>query len=190
MNWQEILFSFFGGLGIFLFSIKFMGDALQKAAGDKLRDILDRFTTNPFMGAVVGIVVTILIQSRSGTTVIVVGLVSACLMTLRQGIAVIMGANIGTLVTAFIIGLDVGAYALPIMAIGAFLIFFFKKNKVQNIGQVIFGFGGLFFGMETMSGAMKPLRELPAFIDMTVNLSEMPILGVAVGTIFTFIVQS
>lgn len=101
-----------------------------------------------------------------------------------------MGANIGTTVTAFIIGLDVGAYSLPIMAVGAFLIFFFKKNQVQNIGQVIFGFGGLFFGMETMSGAMKPLRELPAFIDMTVNLSEFPILGVAAGTIFTFIVQS
>ncbi|ANU19290.1 sodium-dependent phosphate transporter [Planococcus plakortidis] len=190
MNWQEVLFTFIGGLGIFLFSIKYMGDALQKAAGDKLRDILDRFTTNPFMGVLVGIIVTILIQSSSGTTVIVVGLVSAGFMTLRQAIGVIMGANIGTTVTAFIIGLDVGAYSLPIMAVGAFLIFFFKKNQIQNIGQVIFGFGGLFFGMETMSGAMKPLRELPAFIDMTVNLSEFPILGVAAGTIFTFIVQS
>lgn len=190
MNWQEILFTFIGGLGIFLFSIKYMGDALQKAAGDKLREILDRFTTNPFMGVLVGIIVTILIQSSSGTTVIVVGLVSAGFMTLRQAIGVIMGANIGTTVTAFIIGLDVGAYSLPIMAAGAFLIFFFKKNQIQNIGQVIFGFGGLFFGMDTMSGAMKPLRELPAFIDMTINLSEFPILGVAVGTLVTFIVQS
>ncbi|MFD1864068.1 Na/Pi cotransporter family protein [Planococcus chinensis] len=189
-NWQEILFSFLGGLGIFLFSIKYMGDALQKAAGDKLRSILDRFTTNPFMGVLVGILVTILIQSSSGTTVIVVGLVSAGFMTLRQAIGVIMGANIGTTVTAFIIGLDVGAYALPIMAVGAFLIFFFRKNQIQNIGQVIFGFGGLFFGMETMSGAMKPLRELPAFIDMTISLSEQPILGVLAGTVFTFIVQS
>ncbi|MBT2571601.1 Na/Pi cotransporter family protein [Planococcus sp. ISL-110] len=190
MNWQEILFSFFGGLGIFLFSIKFMGDALQKAAGDKLRDILDRFTTNPFMGVLVGIIVTILIQSSSGTTVIVVGLVSAGFMTLRQAIGVIMGANIGTTVTAFIIGLDVGAYALPIMAVGAAMIFFVKKNQIQNIGQVIFGFGGLFYGMELMSGGMKPLRELPAFIDMTINLSEFPVLGVAVGTVFTLIVQS
>ncbi|MGB6408784.1 MAG: Na/Pi cotransporter family protein [Planococcus donghaensis] len=190
MNWQEIFFSFFGGLGIFLFSIKFMGDALQKAAGDKLRDILDRFTTNPFMGVLVGIIVTILIQSSSGTTVIVVGLVSAGFMTLRQAIGVIMGANIGTTVTAFIIGLDVGEYALPIMAVGAAMIFFIKKNKIQNIGQVIFGFGGLFYGMELMSGGMKPLRELPAFIDMTVNLSEFPILGVFVGTVFTLIVQS
>lgn len=190
MNWQEVLFSFFGGLGIFLFSIKFMGDALQKAAGDKLRDILDRFTTNPFMGVLVGIIVTILIQSSSGTTVIVVGLVSAGFMTLRQAIGVIMGANIGTTVTAFIIGLDVGAYALPIMAVGAAMIFFIKKNQIQNIGQVIFGFGGLFYGMELMSGGMKPLRELPAFIDLTISLSEFPILGVVVGTVFTLIVQS
>ncbi len=190
MNWTEMLFIFFGGLGIFLFSIKYMGDALQKAAGDKLRNILDRFTTNPFMGVLSGILVTILIQSSSGTTVIVVGLVSAGFMTLRQAIGVIMGANIGTTVTAFIIGLDVGAYALPIIAIGAFMIFFFKKNKIQNLGQVVFGFGGLFYGLELMSEGMKPLRESQAFIDMTINLSEMPILGVAVGTIFTLIVQS
>src|SRR5690606_15268745 len=167
-----------------------MGDALQKAAGDKLRDILDRFTTNPFMGVLVGIIVTILIQSSSGTTVIVVGLVSAGFMTLRQAIGVIMGANIGTTVTAFIIGLDVGAYALPIMAVGAALIFFFKKNQIQNFGQVVFGFGGLFFGLELMSDGMKPLRESAAFIDLTISLSDLPILGVVVGTVFTLIVQS
>lgn len=189
-NWQEMLFTFFGGLGIFLFAIKYMGDALQKAAGDKLRGILDRFTTNPFMGVLVGIVVTVLIQSSSGTTVIVVGLVSAGFMTLRQAIGVIMGANIGTTITAFIIGLDVGAYALPIMALGAFLIFFFKKNQIQNMGQVIFGFGGLFFGLELMSDGMKPLRESAAFIDLTISLSDLPILGVVVGTVFTLIVQS
>ncbi|TWT26160.1 Na/Pi cotransporter family protein [Planomicrobium sp. CPCC 101110] len=189
-NWQEILFTFFGGLGIFLFSIKYMGDGLQKAAGDRLRSILDRFTTNPFMGVLVGIIVTVLIQSSSGTTVIVVGLVSAGFMTLRQAIGVIMGANIGTTVTAFIVGLDVGEYALPILAVGAALIFFFRKNSIQNIGQVIFGFGGLFLGLELMSEGMKPLRELPAFIDMTVNLSELPVLGVVAGTVFTLIVQS
>lgn len=189
-NWQEMLFTFFGGLGIFLFSIKYMGDALQKAAGDRLRGILDRFTTNPFMGVLVGIIVTVLIQSSSGTTVIVVGLVSAGFMTLRQAIGVIMGANIGTTVTAFIIGLDVGAYALPIMAVGAALIFFFKKNQIQNFGQVVFGFGGLFFGLELMSDGMKPLRESAAFIDLTISLSDLPILGVVVGTVFTLIVQS
>ena len=172
VNWQEMVFQFLGGLGIFLFAIKYMGDGLQKAAGDRLRSILDRFTTNPFMGVLVGIIVTVLIQSSSGTTVITVGLVSAGFMTLRQAIGVIMGANIGTTVTAFIIGLDVGAYALPIMAVGAFLIFFIKKSQVRNLGEVIFGFGGLFLGLELMSGGMKPLRSLEAFSDFTLAMSQ------------------
>ena len=190
LNWQEMIFQFLGGLGLFLFAIKYMGDGLQKAAGDRLRDILDRFTTNPFMGVLVGIFVTVLIQSSSGTTVITVGLVSAGFMTLRQAIGVIMGANIGTTVTAFIIGINVGEYAYPIMALGAVMLFFFKKSKIQNIGQVLFGFAGLFIGLELMSGGMKPLREWQPFIDMTLNMSDSPILGVLVGTIFTLIVQS
>ena len=190
VNWQEVLFQFLGGLGIFLFSIKYMGDGLQKAAGDRLRSILDRFTTNPFMGVLVGIIVTVLIQSSSGTTVITVGLVSAGFMTLRQAIGVIMGANIGTTITAFIIGLDVGEYALPIMAFGAILIFFFNKNTVKNMGEVIFGFGGLFLGLELMSAGMKPLRSLTAFSDLTVAMADHPILGAVAGTVFTLIVQS
>lgn len=190
LNWQEMIFQFLGGLGLFLFAIKYMGDGLQKAAGDRLRDILDRFTTNPFMGVLVGIFVTVLIQSSSGTTVITVGLVSAGFMTLRQAIGVIMGANIGTTITAFIIGIDVGEYAYPIMALGAVLLFFFKKSKIQNIGQVLFGFSGLFIGLELMSSGMKPLREWQPFIDLTLNMSDSPILGVLVGTIFTLIVQS
>ncbi|HWL26569.1 MAG TPA: Na/Pi symporter, partial [Ureibacillus sp.] len=109
---QKMIFEFIGGLGIFLFGIKFMGDGLQKSAGDKLRDLLDKFTTNPLMGVLTGMLVTILIQSSSGTTALTIGLVSAGFMTLRQAIGVIMGANIGTTVTAFIIGFDVGEYAL------------------------------------------------------------------------------
>ncbi len=190
LNWQEMIFQFVGGLGLFLFAIKYMGDGLQKAAGDRLRDILDRFTTNPIMGVLVGIFVTVLIQSSSGTTVITVGLVSAGFMTLRQAIGVIMGANIGTTVTAFIIGIDVGEYAYPILFAGAVMLFFFKKNRIQNIGQILFGFGGLFIGLEMMSSGMKPLREFPAFIDMTLSMSDSPVLGVLVGTIFTLIVQS
>ncbi|WP_368655223.1 Na/Pi cotransporter family protein [Ornithinibacillus sp. 4-3] len=185
-----MIFQFLGGLGLFLFAIKYMGDGLQKAAGDRLRDTLDRFTTNPLMGVLVGIIVTCLIQSSSGTTVITVGLVSAGLMTLRQAIGVIMGANIGTTITAFIIGIDVGAYAYPILALGAICLFFFKKNKVQNVGQILFGFGGLFIGLELMSGGMKPLRDWQPFIDLTVQMSDLPILGVIVGTVFTLIVQS
>ncbi|MCP1143517.1 Na/Pi cotransporter family protein [Lysinibacillus endophyticus] len=190
MDWQSMLFEFLGGLGLFLFAIKYMGDGLQKAAGDRLRELIDRFTTNPLMGVLVGIVVTVLIQSSSGTTVIVVGLVSAGFMTLRQAIGVIMGANIGTTVTAFIIGLDVGAYSYPIMMLGAILLFFFKKSSIQNIGQIVFGFAGLFIGLEMMGDGMKPLREWDAFIDLTVSFSDHPILGVVAGTIFTVIVQS
>ncbi|WP_176215126.1 Na/Pi cotransporter family protein [Cytobacillus gottheilii] len=187
---QQMIFEFLGGLGIFLYGIKTMGDGLQKSAGDRLRDLLDRFTTNPFMGVLAGILVTILIQSSSATTVITVGLVSAGFMTLRQAIGVIMGANIGTTVTAFIIGIDVGEYALPILAVGAILLFFIKNKKVNNFGQILFGFGALFYGLELMSGGMKPLRSLEAFHDLTVSMSSNPILGVVVGTVFTVIVQS
>lgn len=190
MDLQTVLFTFFGGLGIFLYGIKSMGDGLQKAAGDGLRDLLDRFTTKPIMGVLTGIVVTVLIQSSSGTTVLTVGLVTAGFMTLRQAIGVIMGANIGTTVTAFIIGIDIGAYALPILALGAFLIFFFKNHKVNNFGQVFFGFGALFFGLNLMGDAMKPLREAQTFIDLMVNLGHNPILGVGVGALFTVLVQS
>lgn len=167
-----------------------MGDGLQKSAGDKLRDILDRFTTNPLMGVFAGILVTVLIQSSSGTTALTVGLVSAGFMTLRQAIGVIMGANVGTTVTAFIIGIKIDEYALPIIAAGAILLFFFKNQKIQYFGQIVFGFGTLFYGLSIMGDGLKPLRELPAFIDLTVSMSNNPILGVVVGTVFTVIVQS
>ncbi len=187
---QKMIFEFIGGLGIFLFGIKYMGDGLQRSAGDKLRDILDKFTTNPLMGVLAGVIVTVLIQSSSGTTVITVGLVSAGFMSLRQAIGVIMGANIGTTVTAFIIGIKVSDYALPIIAVGAILLFFFKNKRIHNIGQIVFGFGALFFGLELMGDGMKPLRTLEAFHDLTVSMSSNPLLGVVVGTLFTVIVQS
>ena len=189
-NVQDMIFQFIGGLGIFLFGIKYMGDGLQQAAGDRLRDILDRFTTNPLMGVLAGMLVTVLIQSSSGTTALTVGLVSAGFMTLRQAIGVIMGANIGTTVTAFIIGIKIGEYALPVMAVGAILLFFFKNKKVHSVGQVVFGFGMLFFGLELMSAGMKPLRSLESFQELTVSMSDNPILGIVVGTVFTLIVQS
>ncbi|GHI00383.1 Na/Pi cotransporter family protein [Neobacillus kokaensis] len=189
-NVQEMIFTFIGGLGIFLFGIKFMGDGLQKSAGDRLRDILDRFTSNPLMGVLAGMFVTVLIQSSSGTTALTVGLVSAGFMTLRQAIGVIVGANIGTTVTAFIIGIEIDEYALPIIAVGAALLFFFKNQKLQSFGQIVFGFGALFFGLDLMSQGMKPLRSLDMFHDLTVSMSDNPLLGVLVGTVFTVIVQS
>ncbi|KEZ51030.1 MULTISPECIES: Na/Pi cotransporter family protein [Metabacillus] len=190
LDLQKMIFEFLGGLGIFLFGIKFMGDGLQKSAGDRLRDILDKFTTNPVMGVLAGIFVTILIQSSSGTTVLVVGLVSAGFMNLRQAIGVIMGANIGTTVTAFIIGIKISDYALPILFAGAVLLFFFKNKKIHNFGQIVFGFGALFFGLELMGDGMKPLRSLQAFQELTVSMSDNPLLGVVIGTVFTVIVQS
>ncbi|MCJ8009214.1 Na/Pi cotransporter family protein [Lederbergia wuyishanensis] len=190
MDLQSLLFMFFGGLGIFLYGIKSMGDGLQKVAGDGLRELLDRFTTRPIMGVLTGIVVTGLIQSSSATTVLTIGLVTAGFMTLRQAIGVIMGANIGTTVTAFIIGINISEYSLPILAFGTILIFFFKNHKVNNFGQVFFGFGALFFGLSLMGDAMKPLRSAQVFMDMMVNLSENPLLGVGVGTLFTVIIQS
>ncbi|MFQ3783515.1 Na/Pi cotransporter family protein [Staphylococcus saprophyticus] len=187
---MEIIFTFIGGLGIFLYGIKQMGDGLQAAAGDRLRNILNTFTSNPIMGVLAGMIVTILIQSSSGTTVITIGLVSAGFMTMRQAIGVVMGANIGTTVTAFIIGIDIGAYALPILAIGAFLIFFIQKRKVKNIGMTLFGFGALFYGLELMSGAVKPLADLEGFKQLMLDMSSNPIYGLIAGTILTVVIQS
>ena len=167
-----------------------MGEGLQKSAGDRLRDILDKFTSNPFLGVLAGILVTVLIQSSSGTTVLTVALVNAGFMTLRQAIGVIMGANIGTTITAFIIGFNIGEYSLPIIAIGCFLLFFFKNQKVNVIGQTIFGFGSLFFGLKLMGNGMAPLSSLEFFHDLTLNMSDNPILGLVIGTVFTLIVQS
>ncbi|SIS53137.1 phosphate:Na+ symporter [Salimicrobium salexigens] len=190
ISYQEIIFQFFGGLGIFLFGLKYMADGLQRTAGDRLRDILDKFTKNPFMGVIAGAVATGFLQSSSTTTVLTVGLVNAGFMTFRQAIGVIMGANIGTTLTAFIIGIDIKAYGLPILAIGAFMIFFFKNHKVSNWGQTIFGFGALFFGLETMGKGVEPLGNVQTFTDLTVSMSNNPILGVVVGVLFTVLVQS
>lgn len=190
VDWQDILFKFVGGLGIFLFGIKYMSDGLQKTAGDKMRGLLAKYTSNPVLGVLVGIAVTVLIQTSTGTTVMAIGLVNAGLMTLRQAIGVVMGANIGTTVTAFIIGINIEEYSLPIIAVGALLLFFMKKKRLQYIGQVVFGFGALFLGLSTMSGGLKPLRELQVFTDFIVDLSHSPFLGIVVGTVFTVIVQS
>ncbi len=190
INFQQMAFTFLGGLGLFLFCIKYMGDGLQIAAGDKLKYILDKYTTSPFLGVLVGIFVTALIQSSSGTSVITIGLVGAGLLTLRQAIGIIMGANIGTTITTFIIGFNISAYALPILFIGAFCLFFVKIEKVNNVGRILFGFGGVFFSLTLMSGAMAPLKYLPAFKDVMVSLSGSPVLGVFIGTTITVLVQA
>lgn len=190
INWQEIIFHFLGGLGLFLYSIKTMGDGLQQAAGDRLRYYIDKYTSNPFFGILVGIGMTALIQSSSGVTVITVGLVSAGLLTLRQAIGIVMGANIGTTVTSFIIGFKLGDYALPMLFIGAVCLFFTKNRSINNIGRILFGVGGIFFALNLMSGAMEPLKDLQVFKDYMVELSKNPILGVFVGTSLTLLIQA
>lgn len=190
INWQEIIFQFLGGLGLFLYSIRMMGDGLQQAAGDRLRFYIDKYTSNPFLGVLVGIGLTALIQSSSGVTVITVGLVSAGLLTLRQAIGIVMGANIGTTITSFIIGFKLGDYALPMLFLGAVCLFFTKRRSVNNIGRVLFGIGGIFFALNLMSGAMEPLKGLQAFKDYMVTLSGNPILGVFVGTGLTLLIQA
>ena len=190
MSVTEIIFSFLGGLGIFLYGLKVMGDGLQAAAGDRLRNILNKFTANPVLGVLAGMIVTILIQSSSGTTVITIGLVTAGFMTLKQAIGVIMGANIGTTVTAFIIGIDLGEYAMPILALGAFLIFFFKRSNINNVGRILFGFGSLFFGLEFMGDAVKPLAQLEGFRQIILDMSSHPVYGILAGVGLTALVQS
>ncbi|MBZ4653231.1 MAG: Na/Pi-cotransporter [Peptococcaceae bacterium] len=189
-NYQEILFLSLGGLAFFLFGIKYMSDGLQSVAGDKMRTFLEKGTKTPLRGVITGTLVTALIQSSSGTTVLTVGLVNAGLLSLRQAIGIIMGANIGTTVTAYLIGFKLGDYALPIAVVGTILLFFSKNKRLNTIGQVLFGFALLFYGMEVMGKGLKPLKNMPFFINAMTNIENMPVLGVLVGTVFTGIVQS
>ena len=190
INWQEIAFHFLGGLGLFLYSIKTMGDGLQQAAGDRLRYYIDKYTSNPFLGVLVGIVVTALIQSSTGVTVITVGLVSASLLTLRQAIGIIMGANIGTTVTSFIIGFKLGEYALPLIFLGTMFLFFTKNRTANNIGRILFGVGGIFYALNLISAGMSPLKDLPQFKEYMVTLGQNPILGVVAGAVITVLIQA
>ena len=190
INWQEIIFHFLGGLGLFLYSIKTMGDGLQQAAGDRLRYYIDKYTSNPFLGVLVGIVVTALIQSSTGVTVITVGLVSASLLTLRQAIGIIMGANIGTTVTSFIIGFKLGEYALPLIFLGTMFLFFTKNRTANNIGRILFGVGGIFYALNLISAGMSPLKALPQFKEYMVTLGQNPILGVVAGAVITVLIQA
>ena len=189
-NYQDIIFYSAGGLALFLFGIQYMSDGLQSFAGNKMRAFLEKGTKTPVRGVLSGLLVTALIQSSSATTVLTVGLVNSGLLTLRQAIGVIMGANIGTTVTAYLIGFKLETYSLPIAAVGMILLFFFKNKRLNNIGQVIFGFGMLFFGMQTMGTGLKPLGGMPIFIDAMTSIDAHAIKGVMVGTVFTGIVQS
>lgn len=184
------IFGLIGGLAIFIYGMNFMSDGLQKIAGDKLRKIIEVLTGNPLVGIIVGMLVTALLQSSSATTVMVVGFVSARLMTLPQAIAVILGANIGTTITAQLVAFRISSYAYPVAFIGFLLYFFIKKKKIKYIGQSIFAFGLLFVGLNIMGDAMKPLASSPFFENLIKDLSETKILGFLVGSGMTVVVQS
>ncbi|HHV98708.1 MAG TPA: Na/Pi cotransporter family protein [Clostridiaceae bacterium] len=185
-----MIFGLAGGLALFIYGMNLMGEGLQKAAGEKMRRILEVLTKNPLMAILVGTLVTSIIQSSSATTVMVVGFVSAGLMTLPQAIGVIFGANIGTTVTAQIVAFDIGDYAYPIAAIGFLLMFLSKRKSIRYFGQIIFAFGVLFIGLNTMGDAMKPLGQSKVFSDIVLRLGKSPILGLLVGAIGTGIIQS
>lgn len=180
----------FAGVAIFLIGIDFMGEGLKKIAGSKLKDLIDKFTSTPLKGILIGIVITVLIQSSSATTTLVIGLISAGIMTLKQGFGVIMGANIGTTITAFLIGLNIAPFAPFIMFVGVILLLFISKAKVKAAGQTLFGFGVIFFGLTLMEGALKPIAQLPEFSAIISNLSGNPFLGVLIGTLATAAIQS
>lgn len=183
-------FGLIGGLGLFLYGMQLMADGLQKMAGDRLRRLIEVLTSTPITGMLVGAIVTILVQSSSATSVMVVGFVNAGLMTLTQAISVIMGAAIGTTVTAFMVSLRLTDLALPAIGIGFLLTIIGKSKRTKFVGQAILGFGVLFLGLNIMGDAMKPLRTNPVFTGMMLNFSQQPLLGVLAGAIFTAIVQS
>ncbi|MEW6105688.1 MAG: Na/Pi cotransporter family protein [Bacillota bacterium] len=179
-----------GGLGLFIYGMMQMGDGLQKAAGDRMRRILEALTARTWMGVIVGAVVTAVIQSSSATTVMLVSFVNAGLMTLKQAVGVIMGANIGTTMTAQLIAFDLSDLALPAVGLGFIITFFSRKKIHKYLGQVILGFGLLFLGMTVMTDTMRPLRDNPAFVQWIANFGKYPFLGVLAGLAMTMIIQS
>ena len=186
----QIVFGLLGGLAIFIYGMNMMSECLQKAAGEKMRSILALLTKNPVMGVLAGALTTAVLQSSSATTVMAIGFVSAGFMNLPQAISIIIGANIGTTMTAQIIAFKLSDYIYAIIFVGFMISFLVKSEKVKNIGQTIFAFGLLFLGIETMGSVMKPLADSPVFTDMIARVSDIPILGVAVGTLMTLVVQS
>lgn len=186
----QITFGLLGGLAIFIFGMNMMSESLQKAAGEKMKKILGILTVNPVMGVLAGTIATAVMQSSSATTVMVIGFVSAGLMTLKQGISVILGANIGTTMTAQLLAFNISDYIFVIIFVGFIVSFVFKSEKIKSIGQTIFAFGLLFEGIQIMSSVMKPLAASPVFINMIDHVSGMPVLGVLVGTLMTLVVQS
>ncbi len=189
VSWGFLAISLFGGLAFFLYGMEKLSEGMKKSAGNKMRAILSALTNNRFIGLTAGAFVTMVIQSSSATTVMLVSFVQAGLMRFTQSLGVILGADIGTTVTAQLIAFKLTDYALLMIAIGFTMRMFGKKDNTKNIGEVLLGFGILFYGMKLMSDAMKPLRTYPEFIDLMKGL-ENPLLGLLIGTLLTALIQS
>ncbi len=187
--WAAMGMNLFGGLAIFLFGMDQMSDALKAVAGERMKVVLAKLTTNRFMGAITGAFVTAVIQSSSVTTVLVVGFITAGLMSFAQSIGVIMGANIGTTVTAQIVAFKVTKAALLMVAVGFTMMFFSHQDRIKQYGAMLMGLGLVFFGMAVMSDAMKPLRSYQPFLDLMVTM-ENPLVGILIAAAFTGLIQS
>ena len=187
---QKLIFGLMGGLGLFLFGMKIMSEGLQKIAGSRMRKILSALTNNRIVGTLIGIAVTAMIQSSSATTVMVVGFVNAGLMSLVQSIGIILGANIGTTVTAQLIAFKITKYALPAIGIGAGFKLFTKNKKWSYFGEILLGFGLLFFGLSVMKHAFDPLKTSDEFRQLFMIVGDNHLVGVMIGAILTMIVQS
>ncbi len=187
---SEIILAVIGGMGLLLYGMHIMSEGLQKIAGHRLRNALSSLTQNKVVSLIVGALVTMLFQSSTATTVILVGLTSASIITLKQTLGIILGADIGTTVTAQLIALKVTEISLPIVGIGATIIFFTKRDKYKRIGQALLGFGLLFLGLKIMAEGMYPLRESQFFKDILLQMSDNPLLAIVVAAIFTFLIHS
>ena len=187
---MKVIFGLVGGLAIFIYGMNMMSECLQKAAGEKMKSILSMLTKNPVLGVLAGALTTAVLQSSSATTVMASGFVSAGLMSLPQAISILLGAHIGTTMTAQIIAFKISDYIYLFIFVGFIIAFISKKEKVKNIGQTIFAFGLLFLGIETMGAVMKPLASSAFFVDLIGKVSTIPVLGVGVGALMTLVVQS
>ena len=183
------ILSLLGGLALFLYGMQMMSGGLEAAAGNKMKQILEKLTANRFLGVVVGALITAVIQSSSATTVMVVGFVNSGMMTLQQAVWIIMGANIGTTITGQLIALDVGMLAPLFAFAGVSMVVFMKSQKAHHLGEILAGLGVLFIGMGMMSDSMRPLREVPEFINLMTKFSN-PVIGIGVGALFTAVIQS
>lgn len=186
IRWDMIL----GGFGLFMFGINFMGDSLKEFAGDKLKYYIDKYTSNPFSAFLIGIVITIIMQSSSASTAITIGMVRAGLMTLEQAAGIVMGANIGTTITSFLISLDFGQYILYVIFAGAMVSCFAKSKKKKALGNIFLGFGLVFYGLNSMGDELAYLKDIPEFTQIAETMSQNPVLSLLAGVVMTGAIQA